>query len=216
MSDLLTPKEILDDFARDLKCVFEPDSHKKYVEARDKLNKNRLLGREEIQHLFCQHCRAIQKVLGVVADCWYNPLDREAPAFCASNEDFTDQILPLLPVVYTDEELVKKIAEIINCEADNCSDYCEGSDGCQGCQANQIHTLYLGRMEKAYKRGMEDAQIEKAMEEEDMLSRIRETREQIYKWVEEHSTFEGRGAGTMTMKVMKWWWQALKATKEEK
>ena len=44
--------------------------------------------RIKIQHLFCQHCRAIQKVMDVQAECWYNPLDRESPAFCASNEDF--------------------------------------------------------------------------------------------------------------------------------
>ncbi|KKN72912.1 hypothetical protein LCGC14_0406160 [marine sediment metagenome] len=47
--------------------------------------------REATQYLFCQHCKAIQKVMGVVADCWYNPLNREAPAFCASNEDFITQ-----------------------------------------------------------------------------------------------------------------------------
>ncbi|KKK48058.1 hypothetical protein LCGC14_3148950 [marine sediment metagenome] len=46
---------------------------------------------EKTQHLFCQHCKAIQKVMGVVAECWYNPLDREHPAFCASNEDFLIQ-----------------------------------------------------------------------------------------------------------------------------
>ena len=47
--------------------------------------------REGTQHLFCQHCRAIQKVMNVQADCRYNPLDKETPAFCSSNEDFTTQ-----------------------------------------------------------------------------------------------------------------------------
>ncbi len=54
------------------------------------------MDRKKIQHLFCQHCRAIQKVMDVQAECWYNPLDRDAPAFCANNEDAVDQILALM------------------------------------------------------------------------------------------------------------------------
>ena len=49
--------------------------------------------REGIQHLFCQHCKALQKTNETVVECWYNALDREAPAFCASNEDAVDAIL---------------------------------------------------------------------------------------------------------------------------
>lgn len=50
--------------------------------------------REEIQRLWCQHCKAMQKTNNTVVECWYNPLnhDREK-AFCASNVDAVDAIL---------------------------------------------------------------------------------------------------------------------------
>lgn len=66
----------------------------------------------KVQHLFCQHCRAVQKVMNVVADCWYNPLDQDAPAFCASNEDFITAFSKLFPEPPDDKELREKIAEI--------------------------------------------------------------------------------------------------------
>ncbi len=34
--------------------------------------------------------------------------------------------------------------------------------------------------------------------------------EEWVRWIEDRCTFEGRGAGTMTMKIMKWWWEARK------
>lgn len=52
--------------------------------------------REKLQHLWCQHCKALQKSNEtLVVDCWYNALDREAPAFCAANCDAIDGILAL-------------------------------------------------------------------------------------------------------------------------
>lgn len=50
---------------------------------------------EEIQHLWCQHCKALQRSNNTVVECWYNPLDKEAPAFCAANEDAVKQIYQL-------------------------------------------------------------------------------------------------------------------------
>lgn len=54
--------------------------------------------REKLQHLWCQHCKALQKSNeALVVDCWYNPLDADkAYAFCATNCDAIDQILALL------------------------------------------------------------------------------------------------------------------------
>ena len=64
----------------------------------------------KIQHLFCQHCRAIQKVMNVEAECWYNPLAVEGDfAFCASNEDSIEHLVPLLPQIRREElETAKK------------------------------------------------------------------------------------------------------------
>lgn len=47
---------------------------------------------EKIQHLWCQHCKALQKSNGTVVECWYNPLALESPAFCAANEDAVTEI----------------------------------------------------------------------------------------------------------------------------
>lgn len=58
--------------------------------------------REGIQHLWCQHCRALQKVYEIPVECWYNPLDRDAPAFCASNEDAIDAFFAK---IFTPEQL---------------------------------------------------------------------------------------------------------------
>ncbi len=75
--------------------------------------------REKMQHLFCQHCRAIQKVMNVQAECWYNPLDREAPAFCASNEDTITEIKAL----FNPDEIRRQERERILAVIDELSDY---------------------------------------------------------------------------------------------
>jgi len=50
--------------------------------------------RQGIQHLWCQHCKALQKSSGCQVECWYNPLDAEGHfAFCAANDDAVDAIL---------------------------------------------------------------------------------------------------------------------------
>lgn len=59
--------------------------------------------RIKIAQLFCQHCKAVQKVMNVKADCLYNPLiDGHEYAFCASNQDAVDSIFKVhLPVKHT-------------------------------------------------------------------------------------------------------------------
>jgi len=48
---------------------------------------------EQIQHLWCQLCKALQKSNDTVVECWYNPLDCDgAFAFCAANIDAVEQI----------------------------------------------------------------------------------------------------------------------------
>jgi len=50
--------------------------------------------REAMQHLWCQHCKALQKANYTGVECWYNPLAEEgAFAFCAANEDAISEIL---------------------------------------------------------------------------------------------------------------------------
>lgn len=45
-------------------------------------------------HLFCQHCKAIQKVTGITANCLYNPLSEDYEhAWCASCADAVKAIL---------------------------------------------------------------------------------------------------------------------------
>ncbi len=56
---------------------------------------------EELQRLWCQHCKAMQKANNTVVECWYNPLDTEEKAFCASNEDAVKAILERLEVKVT-------------------------------------------------------------------------------------------------------------------
>lgn len=51
--------------------------------------------REKLQHLWCQHCKALQKSNDTVVECWYNPLD-ERPAFCAANMDATASFLAVI------------------------------------------------------------------------------------------------------------------------
>ena len=54
------------------------------------------LKNEKMHHLFCQHCKALQKVTGIDAECWYNPMDEDKRlAFCAANIDAVTQILNL-------------------------------------------------------------------------------------------------------------------------
>ena len=49
---------------------------------------------QKIATLFCQHCKAIQKVNKMVAECLYNPLTEEGShAFCASNQDMVQAII---------------------------------------------------------------------------------------------------------------------------
>jgi len=50
--------------------------------------------RTKLQHLWCQHCKALQKSSGCEVRCWYNPLDAEEHfAFCAANHDAVEVIL---------------------------------------------------------------------------------------------------------------------------
>ena len=52
---------------------------------------------EKIQHLWCQHCKALQKSNNTVVECWYNPLDHGyEKAFCAANEDAVKHILKVI------------------------------------------------------------------------------------------------------------------------
>jgi len=72
----------------------------------------------ELQHLWCQHCKALRKSNETVVECWYNPLDADqAFAFCAANEDAIDQILALF-----DEEYMSK-------------------EGCEECQAQTEYKM---------------------------------------------------------------------------
>ena len=48
---------------------------------------------EEIQRLWCQHCKAMQKTNNTIVECWYNPLNTDEKAFCVSNEDAVKAIL---------------------------------------------------------------------------------------------------------------------------
>lgn len=51
----------------------------------------------KIQHLWCQHCKALQKSNATVVECWYNPLDFDgAFAFCAANIDAVEQIVKII------------------------------------------------------------------------------------------------------------------------
>lgn len=53
--------------------------------------------REEIQRLWCQHCKALQRSNNTVVECLYSPLDDgHDKTFCAANEDAIDQILSLI------------------------------------------------------------------------------------------------------------------------
>ena len=53
--------------------------------------------RQEIQRLWCQHCKALQKTNNTVVECWYNPLDHSMDkAFCAANVDAVEAILKAL------------------------------------------------------------------------------------------------------------------------
>ena len=86
--------------------------------------------RAKIQHLWCQHCRALQKSSEVlIIDCWYNPFDEEAPAFCAANEDAIDEILKFIkeagyrklkgePPVLSDEEILQIYHHLPDAETD--------------------------------------------------------------------------------------------------
>lgn len=50
--------------------------------------------KEEMQRVWCQHCKAMQKTNNTVVECLYNPLDHgREKAFCASNEDAVNAIL---------------------------------------------------------------------------------------------------------------------------
>ncbi len=52
----------------------------------------------DIQRLWCQHCKAMQKTNNTVVECWYNPLDEgRENAFCASNEDACKSIIAFFP-----------------------------------------------------------------------------------------------------------------------
>lgn len=54
-------------------------------------------GLRDIQRLWCQHCKAMQKTNNTVVECWYNPLDHgRENAFCAANEDACKAILALI------------------------------------------------------------------------------------------------------------------------
>jgi len=70
--------------------------------------------REKIQHLWCQHCKALQKSNDTVVKCWYNPLDADrAFAFCAANEDAIAHILSLLNPEAIRREVAEEMLEVI-------------------------------------------------------------------------------------------------------
>jgi len=50
----------------------------------------------KIHTLFCQHCKALQKVNGLIIDCWWNPLNHgNEHAFCGANEDAVKELFNL-------------------------------------------------------------------------------------------------------------------------
>ena len=70
--------------------------------------------KDHLQHLWCQHCKAQQKSNHMVIKCWYNSLDREAPAFCAANEDAINHIL----ISKVGNRTLKELIEEVNNETD--------------------------------------------------------------------------------------------------
>ena len=69
--------------------------------------------RTKLQHLFCQHCKALQKTNDTVVECWYNPLDYDGVfAFCAANEDAINQILAQCPDIENLDELRTRLTEL--------------------------------------------------------------------------------------------------------
>jgi len=51
----------------------------------------------KLHQMFCQHCKAMQKVNGTLVPCWYNPLEHGAEfAFCASSCDVVDALITIL------------------------------------------------------------------------------------------------------------------------
>lgn len=79
----------------------------------------------KIADLFCQHCRAIQKVYDYPVKCLYNPLTEEGKyAWCASCLDMADSLIKaselkvlgdgqhLLPVLVTRKEMLAMPLEV--------------------------------------------------------------------------------------------------------
>jgi hypothetical protein len=53
--------------------------------------------RIKLHLLWCQHCKALQKVTGVSAKCWWNPLDEDKEhAFCGANSDAVDAFISMM------------------------------------------------------------------------------------------------------------------------
>ncbi len=72
--------------------------------------------------LFCQHCKAIQKVNETPVKCWYNPLNEDGVhAFCASCTDF---IHTIISAGWSKGRELKAVERPIGeyCEKQDCSD----------------------------------------------------------------------------------------------
>ncbi len=76
------------------------------AEERTENEVEKLLDREAVQHLWCQHCKAMQKTNDTVVECWYNAFAVEGDyAFCAANEDAVDHFLSLMPKVLSGNKM---------------------------------------------------------------------------------------------------------------
>ena len=83
---------------------------------------------ENLHHLFCQHCKALQKTNDTLVECWYNPLDEEKRlAFCAANIDAVN-------------ELYAKTASIVEIKADHAG-YLRGYAQAEQSQTARIEAL---------------------------------------------------------------------------
>lgn len=57
-----------------------------------------------VQKLWCQHCKSLQKENDTVVDCLYNPLSEEGEfSFCAANEDAVYHLLSHSDLYIKDE-----------------------------------------------------------------------------------------------------------------
>ena len=124
---------------------------------------------EELNHLFCQHCKALQKTNDTAVDCWYNPMDEEKRlAFCAANLGAVMSIVAKTASIVYDEgyddgrgfakaECQAKIEALIeqwaNC-IDSLTEFYECSNG--GCKVYPKLKKVLEDFEAKYRKEKED------------------------------------------------------------